>query len=102
MRSGLAITIPELAPETQAPAEPMLHRRSVKAMGDSVAMNESTDRFNNCASRSWRTLLGPGKPSTVCKARLLMTKKAVTEFIAQWVIDVRLKLLKGTGDEKMG
>jgi hypothetical protein len=93
--SGLAITIPELDPGTHAPVEPMLQSKSVSAIGDSVATKESTERFNSSASRAFKVLLGPGKPRTVCKTRLLITKKDVSEFMATKVI---LKLPSMTGE----
>jgi hypothetical protein len=94
--SGLAIAIHELAPGTHAPVEPMLQSKSVSAIGDSVAMKESTERFNSSASRAFKVLLGPGRPRTVCKTRLLMTKRDVIEFM---VIKVILKLPSRTGGE---
>lgn len=83
VRSGLATTSPEPAPEAQAPVEPILHSRSVNAIGDSVAMNESTERFNNSASRSWMTLLGSGRPSTFCRARLVTKRRSVNELMVR-------------------
>ncbi len=76
--SGLAITIPELAPEAHAPADPMLHNRSVKAMGLSVAMNESTERFKSSASRSL-TRLGSGQDKTAWMARPPTSRREVKE-----------------------
>jgi hypothetical protein len=67
--SGLAMTIPESAPEAQLPAAPILHSKFVNAIGLSVAMKESTERFSKAASRSW-TRLGPGSERTVWIARL--------------------------------
>lgn len=61
--SGLATTIPELAPDAQAPAEPMLHNISARAIGDSVAIQVSTERFKSSASRSL-TRLGSGSEKT--------------------------------------
>ena len=67
--SGEAMTIPESALDAQEPAEPILHKRSLRAIGLSVAMKESTERFRSSASRCL-TLLGSGNAKTACKARV--------------------------------
>ncbi len=98
--SGLAITIPELAPEAQAPAAPILHSRSFNAIGLSVAMNESTERFMISASRCL-TRLGSGRAKTTCKARLPIARKELKEYMMGYAtVEVRLKLLKGMREEK--
>jgi len=51
--SGDAMTRPEAAPGTQAPVEPILQSKSRRAMGLSVAINVSTDRFR-ISSRTTR------------------------------------------------
>lgn len=82
--SGLATTIPEAAPDAQDPAEPMLHRMPAKAMGLSVAMNESTERFRISASRCL-TRLGSGMASTACRARLPARKRELKEYMMGWM-----------------
>ena len=97
--SGEAITIPELAPDAHAPADPMLQSKSLRATGLSVAMNESTDRFKISASRSL-TRLGSGRQRTAWMARPPTTQREAKEYMTGWaMIVVRLKGAEGMREE---
>jgi hypothetical protein len=82
-RSGLATTTPELAPATHSPADPILHSKSASAIGVSVSMNESTERFRSWASRSLTPLPRSGRPMAVCKARPLTNRRDVKECMVE-------------------
>ena len=98
--SGLATTIPLLAPEAHAPAEPMLHNMSANAIGLSVAIKESTERFKSSASRC-STLLGFGKANTVCRARPPANRIVLKEYMTGCATaEMRVELLDGIRDEK--
>jgi hypothetical protein len=97
--SGDATTMPPSAPDAHAPLAPMLHSKSDSAIGLSVAMNESTERFKISASRSL-TRLGSGKQNTVCKATVPASMREPREYMMGWVVrEVRLRALK---DERKG
>lgn len=98
--SGLAITIPELAPAAHDPADPMLHNKSANAMGLSFAMNESTERFRISASRCL-ILLGSGNANTACKAKPPKTKIEPKEYMMGWAtLEMRVELLEGMSEER--
>ena len=92
--------MPELAPEAHAPADPILHNRSASAIGLSVAMKESTERFNSSASRCL-TLLGSGNAKTVCKARAPKPRKETKECMTGCAtVEMRVELLPGVSEAK--
>ncbi len=89
--------MPELAPDAHAPAAPMLHNKSVRAMGLSVAMKVSSERFMSSASRSL-TRLGSGRDKTAWTARLPTMRREVKVYMTGWYnVQVRLKELHGAG-----
>ena len=92
--------MPESAPAAHAPADPMLHNKSVNAIGLSVAMKESTERFRSSASRC-STLLGFGNANAACRARLLTSRKEPKEYMIGYAtVEMRVELMEGMSEEQ--
>jgi hypothetical protein len=73
---------------------------SANAIGLSVVMKESTERFTSSASRC-STLLGFGKAKAVCRARPPANRKVLKEYmIGCATAEMRVELLDGMNDEK--
>lgn len=91
------MTRPDAAPVTHAPVEPILHRRLVKAIGLSLARNESTERFlmsESCATP-------PGRANMGCTARVL-ARRSEKDCMSRVVKVVRLKKLLDLAARKEG
>ena len=83
------MTRPDAAPDAHAPAEPILHRRLVKAIGLSLARNVSTERFLMLEP----TVTLPGKANMGCTAKVPARRNEKKCMISREVKVMRLKKL---------